>query len=209
MINTRFGCLTVIGEPFVERRPDRTLHLVKCLCDCGKEKIVARYRLLSGHTSSCGHLRGIALGNATRKHGKAKKVPEYQVWKGMRKRCNNPREKFYSRYGGRGITICPEWDDFGKFYEDMGQRPTPHHKLERKNNDGNYCKENCKWATQTEQACNRASSRFVSFGGETHTISEWSRKLNVGFALISDRLNRGWSAEKALTEPVRTQYRKG
>ena len=209
MINTRFGCLTVIGEPFMERRPDRTIYLIKCRCDCGKEKIVARYRLLSGHTNSCGHLRGIVLGNATRKHGKSNKISEYQVWKGMRQRCTNPRSKFYPRYGGRGISICAEWNDFGKFYEDVGQRPTPLHTLERINNDGNYCKENCKWATQTEQASNRKSSRLVYFKGETHTISAWSRKLNVGIWLITERLNRGWPVEKALTEPVRAQYRNG
>lgn len=80
----------------------------------------------------------------------------YSTWKGMRSRCNNPNHSRYKDYGERGISVCKEWDDFYTFYLDMGDRPEGK-TLDRLNNEGNYCKENCKWSTIKEQ--NRNSRR--------------------------------------------------
>lgn len=90
-------------------------------------------------------------------HGfQARKHPSYTIWAGMKVRCLNPKSKFYPNYGGRGITVCDEWkESFEAFALDMGLRPSPDHTLDRIDNERGYCKENCRWATGTEQCLNR------------------------------------------------------
>lgn len=206
-VNDRFFSLTVISPEFTKRSHNRTEIFVKCKCDCGKETIVRTYRLLNGHTKSCGHLRGIAIAKVNKTHGLSRKVSEYAVWKSMRQRCNNPKSTFYCRYGGRGITICDEWNDFSKFYSDMGSRPSPAHTLERKNNNGNYCKANCEWATRAEQSVNTSHCVYLEFDGQILTMSQWTRKLSLPKGLIFGRLRKGWSVNRTLTEPVNVEYR--
>lgn len=82
------------------------------------------------------------------------RTPEYNAWVNMRQRCRNPKQKWYHKYGGRGITICEEWETFDNFIKDMGKRPTPKHSIDRIDNDGNYEPKNCRWATQHQQVLN-------------------------------------------------------
>jgi hypothetical protein len=137
-----------------------------CRCDCGEQRKVRTDQLTRGIAKSCGCLqREVAtkLGrdsswNLT--HGQAKVWPlrslEYTAWIAMKARCLNPNYHHYKDYGGRGITICKRWvDSFEAFFADMGPKPSRRHSLDRKNNNGNYNKSNCRWATAKQQASNR------------------------------------------------------
>jgi hypothetical protein len=107
------------------------------------------------------------------------KTGAYNSWKGMRNRCLYPTNASWNRYGGRGITICREWvDDFDKFFEDMGDRPE-NTTLDRINSDGNYCKDNCRWATSRVQNNNKNGLTQIEHDGETMTIGEWCNHLDL------------------------------
>lgn len=143
------------------------------------------------------------------KHGHGRRnqrTPEYLAWAAAKKRCNNPNDPGWKDYGGRGIAMCAEWrEDFQSFFRDMGKRPEGL-TLERINNDGPYCKDNCKWATTLEQSKNkrpRRTSRFYTFNGETKNVTDWARAQGIRFQLLFERLSYGWTFEEALTRPVR------
>ncbi len=129
-------------------------------------------------------------------------IPEYQVWRAMIQRCEKPTSAMYPHYGGRGIAVCERWrDSVVNFVSDMGRRPTDKHSLDRINNDGPYSPENCRWATVEEQIANTSVARLLTFNGETMTISGWSRRTGLGRFTIAQRLDRGWTVERALSAP--------
>lgn len=119
----------------------------------------------------------------------------------MRNRCLSPGNIGFGRYGGRGIRIDARWSDFWAFLSDMGERPVGL-SLDRIDNDGPYTKDNCRWASFTEQCRNRRSSRFLYYHGERRTVTEWALELDIPKERIVRRLNLGWSDEDALTRPV-------
>ncbi len=139
-----------------------------------------------------------------------KSIPEYGVWRQMNNRCYNVRQSKFPRYGGRGITVCDRWrTSFIAFLDDMGHRPSPKHTLDRIDNDGNYEPGNCRWTTQRAQQNNRRDNHFITFNGETRSLSEWTRHLGFPVGVISQRLCKlGWDAAKALTTPVQVQRAK-
>lgn len=141
---------------------------------------------------------------ASYKHGGHKnKTTEYVSWRAMKNRCNNKNHKAYNRYGGRGITYDNRWENFEQFLEDMGEKPGAKMELERIDNNKNYCKENCRWATHKEQARNRGgkrATRLYTFNGETLCMSDWAKKVGITPQSMQKRLNNNWPLEKAFKQ---------
>lgn len=195
---TVFGRLTVIGDAAQKG----TNSCSRCRCECGKEVVVVNYSLRSGHTRSCGCLSREATGARFRKHGKAGSKL-YDVWSAMRKRCENPADPAYGRYGGRGITVCKRWASFVNFLADMGDRPTPKHSIERVDNSAGYSKRNCRWALAPEQVKNRRNTRRVTIGERTETLMDWCREYGADYFVAYSRIRSGWGPVEAMTTPVR------
>ena len=103
-------------------------------------------------------------------------LKEYNTWKRMRQRCSNKLHPKYARYGGREIKICQEWNSFKVFLKDMGLAPGKKYSLDRIDNNGNYCKTNCRWATNKTQCNNSSTNRLITFNGITASISEWAER---------------------------------
>ena len=125
----------------------------------------------------------------------------YFIWVNMRKRCQNIRCAQYKDYGGRGIRICTEWNMFDNFYNDMIDGYLPNLTLDRINNNGNYCKDNCRWASVKMQANNKRNNRVLTIGQKTLSLSQWSEVTGINRTTISMRLNKyGWSVKDSLTK---------
>jgi hypothetical protein len=170
----------------------------KCQCECGTITRVSSQALRNGSTKSCGCLsRELTLKRIT-KHGKSQ-LRAYSIWKHMLERCRNPKSTNYRNYGGRGILVDERWEKFENFHADMGDPPTVAHTLDRRDNNGNYTKSNCRWSTKTEQANNRRNSACIAWKDETRTLTEWARHLGIPRGTIRSRLALGWTIDEALS----------
>ncbi len=137
-----------------------------------------------------------------------KDLPEYNIWTGIRSRCQNKNGARWKDYGGRGIVVCERWKNFANFYNDMGPRPTKEHSIDRINNTGNYEPENCRWATRKQQCRNARGNTMVEWRGETKCMAEWEDTLKMKNGSLKVRLRRGWTIERALTVRPRKFLRK-
>lgn len=201
MVGKRFGKLVVVNKADDKvssngKKRDAWL----CICDCGNEIIVAGPSLRIGNTKTCGCSRH---GENRKKHGQCYNRI-YRVYYGMKNRCYNENVKSYKDYGAKGIKICDEWmNSFEAFYEcamDNGYDDSL--TIDRIDNNGNYCPENCRWVTRKEQNNNTSQNRFIEYKGQRHTVAEWANITGITAETIRGRLNRGWTGEKALTEDV-------
>lgn len=197
----RFGKWTVL-----EYSHSKHLSYWLCKCDCGTIKSVVGTSLSNGSSACCGCVQREKLINRNYRHGFGRDKPtEYRIWLGLKNRCYNPRNPSFKRYGKRGITVSPDWaDSFMKFYNDMGRRPGLEYTIDRIDNDGPYSKENCRWADIFTQANNTRKNKYISYNGQSHSISEWSRLVGLSSGTLNYRINSGWPIEKALTTKLKT-----
>lgn len=176
-----------------------------CICDCGNkvEKIRAR-SLLSGNTKSCGCLNNELRLERNLKHNDANRNNKsrlYKIWVDVRRRCNNPNRKDASNYFKKGIRMCEEWNDFSKFKEwALENGYDDNLTIERKNNNKGYNPDNCCWIEKSEQSKNRTTNHYITYNGETKTLTDWAKTLGIKRTTLSGRISRGWSIAEAFTE---------
>lgn len=184
-----YGILTVRAKSLLRRRWD-------CMCECGVVRVVWSSGLLSGASRSCGSCVRWIVHEKIRVHGGTARTDKgrrglYQIWVSMRARCNCPTNKAFKHYGGRGITVCPEWNkSFSAFERDVGVRPKGA-QLDRRDNDAGYSPSNCAWATVIQQANNRRGNVVVDHLGKTQTITQWSRELGIKACTLLKRYRKG------------------
>lgn len=205
MSGRRFGRLLVIGRAANSGRGVRW----ECQCDCGQRKVVPGDSLRCGKSKSCGCLQRettAARNKTLTKHGMCLS-PEYTSWRRMLARCYSPSAKSHKYYASRGITVCQRWiESFAAFHEDMGDRPSYKHSIDRIDNDGNYEPGNCRWATWNEQANNRRGCVSVTAFGVSMPMRAWSKVTGVNRCTIGWRRRRGYlpgfAVFKGASKPV-------
>lgn len=201
LIGSRFGRITIIKFSHVKH----SIKYYECVCDCGKNLVLPIKTLKNGNTKSCGCLkRDIIINrNKARMHEelpvKVKYKKEYGTWIGMKARCCNPSEDAYMFYGGRGIKVCDRWlSSFYNFIEDMGTAPSKKHSIERIDNNGDYEKLNCVWATALEQNNNKRDTILVEHQGKKKSLRGWCTELNKNYQTVYSRLKHGHTPIEAL-----------
>lgn len=201
-VGERIGRLIVLGFSHTDCRGASMWH---CLCDCDTRIIASRAALKRKNrpTRSCGCIcrQGHLLHLMS-------KTPIHKIWRGIVKRCTNPNDTNYHRYGGRGIRVCDRWlHSFNDFYADMGDRPFLGAEIDRIDNDGNYEPGNCRWASRREQARNTRKTIKLEFRGERRPAADWADIVGLPPHIVSCRIRTGWSAERALTTPIKSRTR--
>lgn len=183
----RFGKLVAV-QRLPAKDGSKTKYL--CICDCGNEFIATGSNLVCEKAKSCGCLSG--------KHGMTKKERLYNIWVGMKQRCRDQNSPDYPRYGGRGISVCNEWiNDYVVFRKwALANEYSDDLSIDRSDNDGNYCPENCKWQTTKKQNNNTSHNTHITYDNQTHTLAEWAEILNIPYRLMISRLHNGWSFER-------------
>jgi len=193
MVGRRFGKLVVLS--LVESTRERGQRYWICRCDCGYEKAIQGHSLRSGNTKSCGVSEQCVR---TFKHGHSSTTllsPTYHSWMGMKGRCRQGWREGAKNYIGRGITYDQRWEKFENFLADMGERPPECDSIDRRDNDKGYSKENCRWATWTEQARNRRNSKTFTYEGRTLPIAEWAEECGISYVAAYKRIIRHGSLE--------------
>lgn len=191
----KFGFWTVI-----ERAPNNANGSARfiCRCQCGTVRVIRAQALKNGGSRSCGCHKN----DYNRKHnGKGTRL--YEIWRQMRYRCQKEGHSAYPGYGGRGIKVCAEWEDFGNFRSwAMANGYDDSKSIDRIDVNGDYCPENCRWADSKTQMNNRRNTPHYSYLGESLTLSEWSQRLGIPRSTIRNRMKNGLSFAEAVEQKI-------
>lgn len=196
----------IIGDRFPQTRviDGATDWFVPCRCKCGFYRAIRIHMLLNNHTKSCGcrpNKHNLIHGEA----GRETRTHLYTTWHGMKERCSNPKRPYYERYGGRGISVCKEWEKFEPF-RDWAQKNgySPKLQIDRIDNDGNYSPENCRWVTQSENKRNTSQNLNITAFGETKCLTDWiaDPRCKMSWGGLRHRIvDLKWDAEIAIQTP--------
>lgn len=209
----RFGRLVAKKRLETKSSPSgRKYSVWLCRCDCGKYIEARLNNLRQGSVSSCGCLshevhskiaKRINLGEKSRKHGDANhNVPLYGIWSAMKRRCNNPNAQYYDIYGGRGITVCSDWQDYLPFKSwALSNGYKEGLTIDRIDCDGNYEPNNCRWITIQEQQRNRRNNKYYEYKGQLYTVREIAQMVGLKPRTIQGRIERGWTIEDVVETP--------
>lgn len=198
LVGQRFGAWEVLAYA---GKGANYIRMWRCCCSCGVEADVQEGSMKAGRSTRCKSCSAKIAGTIHGMHT----TTEYGIWEGMNGRCHNPNSPKYSYYGGRGIVVCDAWRGergFVAFFNDMGQRPSMDHSIDRIDVNGNYEPSNCRWATRREQQNNLRNNHNLTAFDETLSITEWSRRFDISVGGIKKRLKKGLSVENALSMPV-------
>ncbi|SHI23748.1 hypothetical protein SAMN02745823_03836 [Sporobacter termitidis DSM 10068] len=197
----RYGKLTALYP--TEKRDQGGSVMWHFRCDCGNEKDMSARPIKAGTVKSCGCI--------AKPHGKTG-TRLFTIWVNMRQRCSNPNYSGFQYWGGKGVTVCAEWQDFTVFEAwSLAHGYSDKLTIDRIDGGGNYEPSNCRWSTPKEQAHNTASNHLITIGEQTKTLSDWCEQLGtVSLCSIHRRVRTlGWSYEKALTTPPMRSRRSG
>lgn len=201
LIGQRFGRLTVVGE---DKNNGQNKRMWICKCDCGKTKSkpIDTYSLTHGKVKSCGCLYFESNKERNKKHGLTHSRI-YKVWCSMKNRCHCVGNIAFDNYGGRGIKVCQEWyNDFQAFYDwAMSHGYTDEKFIDRIDNNGDYCPQNCRWSTMKEQQNNRRNNRQIWYKNHLYTVSQLAEKLNLSRSALAWRLDNGWNENELSLTP--------
>lgn len=198
-VGKKINSLTIID--YVQR-DNKIKSYFLCKCECGKTVELQASKVVSGHNKSCGCYLGKRNPNTHHFGG----TRLYSIWRHTITRCYDTKSDHYHIYGARGITVCDEWKtDFLSFREwALNSGYNDELSIDRIDVNGNYCPENCRWATRKEQQRNMRNNRYVTYRGETKLLVEWCEELNLPQEIMRTRLNL-WGeqqAERIFNQPI-------
>lgn len=207
LVGQKFGKLLVINP--TDKRNSKREVIWECKCDCGNKTFANTYSLTSGHTKSCGcSINHESLSAAGKKGGgivkhNLSKTRIYKTYTDMIHRCHNPNNPEFKNYGSRGIKVCDEWLDkengvmsFYNWAINNGYKENL--SIDRIDVNGNYCPENCRWATNKEQQNNKRNNCFLEYNGKILTIAQWSEILNIKASYIYKKNRQNWNLDKII-----------
>lgn len=203
LTGTRFGRHIAIEPRGVNRWGN---YLWLCKCDCGKEHVVPSSKLIQGKSRSCGCLAYDIRVKQLETHGitTGGKPRTFIIWNGMKARCYNPSSTSYKSYGGRGIEVCDQWLIFENFHRwAISNGYADDLEIDRINNDGNYCPENCRWVTIAQNRRNQRATKQYQHNGMTKTLTEWAEYAGVDRPAFKAKLYRTRDIGKTLEHFMR------
>jgi hypothetical protein len=176
-----------------------------CKCECWKEKLIDAHSLKCWRTKSCWCMMWIRTRERMFKHW-MRDTKVMKVRTSMKQRCNNPKNKYYYNYGWRGIRVL--WKDFIDFWKDMWPTYKEWLTIDRIDNNWNYCKENCKWATRKEQSNNTRNNIKLEINWVIKTLYEWCDKYKINYSTVTSRVERWWDYIRAVITPLHINQHK-